>query len=238
MAIDITILVILLISCLLGARKGFAATITSLFGWFVSTVCGLVFFDTVKKFIEANTPIDEFFNGIILERLVLAATGIGTGTKPEGSLSYDTIPDLFGNFFTSINPQLADGFNAAAENAVSKMLEGTAQSITSILMSVISFLILVLGIKLVSRLILMLFSKQNNKGLTGFVDGLAGFAFGAVRGLFLIFIFLGLLVPILTLINPDFSQLAMDDFSKSKAGDFLYQHNLMLMVLKGLFTGH
>ncbi len=238
MAIDITILVILLISCLLGARKGFAATITSLFGWFVSTVCGLVFFDTVKKFIETNTPIDEFFNGIILERLVLAATGIGTGTKPEGSLSYDTIPDLFGNFFTSINPQLADGFNAAAENAVSKMLEGTAQSITSILMSVISFLILVLGIKLISRLILMLFSKQNNKGLTGFVDGLAGFAFGAVRGLFLIFIFLGLLVPILTLINPDFSQLAMDDFSKSKAGDFLYQHNLMLMVLKGLFTGH
>lgn len=238
MAIDITILVILLISCLLGARKGFAATITSLFGWFVSTVCGLVFFDTVKKFIETNTPIDEFFNGIILERLVLAATGIGTGTKPEGSLSYDTIPDLFGNFFTSINPQLADGFNAAAENAVSKMLEGTAQSITSILMSVISFLILVLGIKLVSRLILMLFSKQNNKGLTGFVDGLAGFAFGAVRGLFLIFIFLGLLVPILTLINPDFSQLAMDDFSKSKAGDFLYQNNLMLMVLKGLFTGH
>lgn len=84
----------------------------------------------------------------------------------------------------------------------------------------------------------MLFSKQNNKGLTGFVDGLAGFAFGAVRGLFLIFIFLGLLVPILTLINPDFSQLAMDDFSKSKVGDFLYQHNLMLMVLKGLFTGH
>ena len=234
MVIDISILVLLLISCILGARKGFTATIASLFSWFACTIAGFILFDKVKMFIVDKTPVDDILHDAILKRIL--DTFIGTSSGSE--LAENPMPDLFGNIFTPSFSSLTESTSKAVNNATMAVVDQTATTITGILLSIASFVLIILAFKLVTRVIMLLFSKKHNGGVRGFVDGLLGFMLGAIRGIIYIFIFLSVLVPVLTLINPDFSQIAMTDFHKSMVGDFLYQNNILLMVLKGLFTGY
>lgn len=144
---DIIVLAIILFSTIFGARKGFAAAVSSFMQWFLCIALGFFFNDTVKEILRDYTELDESIHRVISEQL---------SARIEESPTYRTLPDLFGDFLKDSPESFG---NAAAE------------PICSALMSVIAFLAVVFGIKVLCALIMFLFSRKHNDGVTGFIDG-------------------------------------------------------------------
>ena len=109
-----------------------------------------------------------------------------------------------------------------------------AASVTSILLTIISFLTIVIGIKVVCFLLSHLLSKKHNDGIVGFFDGFMGFIFGAVRGLLLVFLFFTILVPLLSLVLPDFSAAILTSMDQSRLAHYLYEENILLILVRDL----
>ncbi|MDD2216047.1 MAG: CvpA family protein, partial [Eubacteriales bacterium] len=96
---------------------------------------------------------------------------------------------------------------------------------------IISFLAVVIGIRLLFILLSSLFGKKRNKGITGFVDGFFGLIVGMLKGAILVFLLLALLVPVIGLSGGDF---LADSLRDSSIASTLYDNNLILLIIKDL----
>ena len=209
---DIIVLAIILFSTIFGARKGFAAAVSSFMQWFLCIVLGFFFNDTVKELLQDYTELDESIHRVISEQL---------SARIEESPTYRTLPDLFGGFLKDSPESFG---NAAAE------------PICSALMSVIAFLAVVFGIKVLCALIMFLFSRKHNDGVTGFIDGFLGFLFGMARGLLLALLGFAVLVPVLGLLLPESAQPLIYAIEHSDIASVFYNENVLLILVRDLFS--
>lgn len=209
---DIITVLILLLSMIFGARKGFAMTVISFMQWFVCIVLGMIFCDRAAALIIERTTIDDFINEQILKHIE---------TTIEESSPYLAMPDLFSS---QINNS-ADGF-----------IYGTAGSITSVIMTVLGFFAVILSIKIVGFLITLIFSRRYNDGITGFIDGFFGFLFGIGRGLLLILLFYAFLVPLLGIMWPALAELIVSAIDDSYVAKLLYDNNMLLILVRDFFS--
>lgn len=209
---DIIVLAIILFSTIFGARKGFAAAVSSFMQWFLCIALGFFFNDTVKEILRDYTELDESIHRVISEQL---------SARIEESPTYRTLPDLFGDFLKDSPESFG---NAAAE------------PICSALMSVIAFLAVVFGIKVLCALIMFLFSRKHNDGVTGFIDGFLGFLFGMARGLLLALLGFAVLVPVLGLLLPESAQPLIYAIEYSDIASVFYNENVLLFLVRDLFS--
>lgn len=209
---DIIVLAIILFSTIFGARKGFAAAVSSFMQWFLCIALGFFFNDTVKEILRDYTELDESIHRVISEQL---------SARIEESPTYRTLPDLFGDFLKDSPESFG---NAAAE------------PICSALMSVIAFLAVVFGIKVLCALIMFLFSRKHNDGVTGFIDGFLGFLFGMARGLLLALLGFAVLVPVLGLLLPESAQPLIYAIEHSDIASVFYNENVLLILVRDLFS--
>ena len=209
---DIIVLAIILFSTIFGARKGFAAAVSSFMQWFLCIALGFFFNDTVKEILRDYTELDESIHRVISEQL---------SARIEESPTYRTLPDLFGDFLKDSPESFG---NAAAE------------PICSALMSVIAFLAVVFGIKVLCALIMFLFSRKHNDGVTGFIDGFLGFLFGMARGLLLALLGFAVLVPVLGLLLPESAQPLIYAIEHSDIASVFYNENVLLFLVRDLFS--
>ena len=209
---DIVICGILLFSTIMGAKKGVARTVVSFMQWFVCIIAGFILCDTVKGLLIDYTTTDDAINRYVLENMQ---------NSIEDSSPYQAMPDLF-----------SDWVNDASDT----FLYGTSAAITSTLMTVIAFLCIVFGIKLVSFGRVRLFSRKYHGGVVGFFDGFMGFLFGGVRGLIYVFLLFALLVPVLGLIWPELSESIVKSMDDSYIAGFLYNNNVLLILVRDFFS--
>ncbi len=209
---DIIVLAIILFSTIFGARKGFVAAVSSFMQWFLCIALGFFFNDTVKEILRDYTELDESIHRVISEQL---------SARIEESPTYRTLPDLFGDFLKDSPESFG---NAAAE------------PICSALMSVIAFLAVVFGIKVLCALIMFLFSRKHNDGVTGFIDGFLGFLFGMARGLLLALLGFAVLVPVLGLLLPESAQPLIYAIEHSDIASVFYNENVLLILVRDLFS--
>lgn len=209
---DIVVVAILLLSTIFGMRKGLVLTVISFMQWFVCVILGFVFCEEVKAFLIDHTELDDTLTEYISAH---AEASI------ETSASYQAMPDLFGSWINE---------------ASGSFIYGTSASIASVLLSVIAFLLVVAGIKILCFLLARLFSRKYNTGAAGFLDGLLGFLFGFVRGVILIFLFFALLVPVLGLLWPELSKTITQAMDDSYMAGFLYDDNVLLILMRDLFS--
>ena len=209
---DIIVLAIILFSTIFGARKGFVAAVSSFMQWFLCIALGFFFNDTVKEILRDYTELDESIHRVISEQL---------SARIEESPTYRTLTDLFGDFLKDSPESFG---NAAAE------------PICSALMSVIAFLAVVFGIKVLCALIMFLFSRKHNDGVTGFIDGFLGFLFGMARGLLLALLGFAVLVPVLGLLLPESAQPLIYAIEHSDIASVFYNENVLLILVRDLFS--
>lgn len=209
---DFIIVLILALSAVLGARKGFAMTLASFMQWFVCIIAGLLFCNKAKGFLIDDTTLDDSINRIVLSHIE---------TSIEESAPYKAMPDLFSSWI-----------NQGAED----FAYGTSASITNVVMTVIAFLAVVLAIKVIGFLVVHLFSRKYNDGVTGFFDGLMGFLFGLVRGVLLVLLFFTVLVPVLGVIWPDISLTLVELMDGTRLAEILYDDNMILVLIRDLFS--
>lgn len=209
---DILAAVILLFSLIQGARTGFAKTLVSFMQWFVCILAGFFLCASVKEYIIKQTSLDDAINSYILDQI---------STTIEESAPYKAMPDLFSQW---INSESSD------------FVYGTSASLTDVILTVLSFIAVILVIKIICGFFALIFSKEYHDGLIGFLDGFVGFLFGAIRGVLLIFIVFALLVPVLSLLPPTASEFIKTAMDQSYVASFIYDDNLLLILIRDLFS--
>lgn len=212
MILDILAAVILLLSILWGARKGFAKTCLSFTQWFICILAGFFLCTTVKERLIEHTTLDEAIHNYILDQVQ---------TTIEASAPYQSMPDLFSQWI---------------QDADNDFIYGSCASITDIILTVLAFLLIILLVKIAGGLMILLVSKDYHDGVIGFLDGVLGFLFGAVRGILLLFILFALLVPVLTLLPGTLSVALKTAMDQSMIASVLYDDNLLLILLRDLFS--
>lgn len=210
--LDIIAGAILIVSAVRGARKGFARTMVNFISWFLCVALGFVFLSKITDYICNQTSLDDFINNAIISSI---------GESITESNAYQAIPNLF---------------SSLVDDSMGDIIYATSASLTGIIIAIISFLAVVIVIKLICFIIIHLFSKKHHKGAIGFFDGLCGFIFGLTTGVIVLFIFFAMLVPVLGLAFPDFSAKVLDGINASYVAKYLYNDNALLMIIKDFFS--
>lgn len=208
MIMDAIILAIFVISIFVSMRRGLALMLTGLVKGVVSAIVALIFCDDLATFLLEIQPIHDFAVGKISR---------GLSIRWESSPIYEALPALF----TSRGGNFADTL----------ITEG-ATKLAWLFLTIVSFLFLLLSLRLLTTLIQRLFSHRNRGGFVGFSDRLLGLILGVVIGFFNILLFLALLLPICGLFFPSLSQQLPGWFSDSIFAKDLYDNNLLLILFR------
>lgn len=204
---DIFIFLILLISSVQGARKGFMDTLKSFLQWFLCLIFGILFCSITKELLINYTGIDEWIQRSLVLQLA------------ENNL-VSSIPDVCSSW---IGSELTD-----IENEV-------ILSITSMLMTVISFFTFIIGFKVILFIFTWLFSKKYHDGVTGFIDGVLGVIFGFARGIFYVLLLFLIFIPLFSVCFPQMSESVTLNIENSIFANIFYNDNILLIILQKLF---
>lgn len=212
LVIDIIVCLMVIISAVFGARKGFALTLISFIQWFVCIILAVLLNSYVKELVYKYTSIDETISGYFVKSM---------SGSVQGSSLYQAIPDLFSGWV-----------RYSSDQAILTI----ADEITSVVMTVLSFLAIIFLIKLICLLFSRLLSKKYHKGFLGFLDGCGGFLLGTVRGAVYVLIGMTVLIPVLSFIWPDVANFVIKSMDSSEISGLLYDNNVLLIAVRDIFS--
>jgi len=211
MIIDIFLFSILIIIMAISYRNGFISTFLHLIGWLISLACGFFFSPQVKEYLISK---DYFYTSIHNKLLSNMPHG-----APPGSLESQGIPSLVGNLVNNVTGTVSSNI---------------ASSLTELIMVILSFLIVVIAVKLFLYFITIAFSRKNRKGVTGLIDGLLGLAFGFVKGMVVLYIILAIMIPVINLVSPENTFAILTSMDSSMLAKDLYNNNPLLLITNQL----
>lgn len=210
MILDILAVIILLITILRHAFKGFVISAVHLAQWIAIAVLSLLYSDNLKQFLIQNTSIEDviqpFFKNLLLKRI--RASG--------GTL------------------ELPDFLKSAADTASSSAAGYAAEIITGIVITVLSLFIIYIGIRLIGALIILIFSRTRRGGVLGVLDGVLGAAAGLLLGLLYVCILLSLLKLALPFLAEGSQTWVQTQMNHSLLASALYTHNLVTVFIRSL----
>jgi uncharacterized membrane protein required for colicin V production len=209
MAIDIFLFILLVVITALGYRNGFIYTLFHTLGWLISLLIGFVFTPMVKTYMIQS----DIFYTSIREQVLLRMPG----NLEDHPLTAEGIP-------RSIRRVMEDMTTSLTESAVSV--------VTDFLMTVAAFLILVAASKFLLYILIALFSKRNNPGATGIIDGLLGLGMGFIKGFVVVYLVLAIMIPAINLASPDHAFSLLTSLDSSLMAKDLYDNNPLLLLFR------
>jgi len=209
MAIDIFLFILLVVITALGYRNGFIYTLFHTLGWLISLLIGFVFTPMVKTHMIQS----DIFYTSIREQVLLRMPG----NLEDHPLTAEGIP-------RSIRRVMEDMTTSLTESAVSV--------VTDFLMTVAAFLILVAASKFLLYILIALFSKRNNPGATGIIDGLLGLGMGFIKGFVVVYLVLAIMIPAINLASPDHAFSLLTSLDSSLMAKDLYDNNPLLLLFR------
>lgn len=210
MILDLILIAILIITAIYGFKKGFVVTLIHTTGWIVAIIASFFATPHVVPLVKAHTQFDEW----LMEGLSFRFD-TSTGVKA----TEQSLPSGLGT--------LIDQFTHSASTALAK-------SFTNVVLSILVFVVIFLIIKLILWLILRGLSRRYHGHING-ADAFFGILIGLVKGMIFVYLFLALLMPAINLMAPDFTEGVTSSLNHSYLAKTFYDHNLMLMLLQGLF---
>ena len=214
MIMDIIVFAILIATIFFSMRKGFALTLANFFGGIVSVVIGWIFSDDLAEILFKETFVGTWLTDKLHDGLVQSW---------QNSEIYQALPSL-----------LRKESNSGTSWTDSDLITTGSEKLVMFFLTVISFFLIVIGLRLVIGVLKSGFSKKNKGGFTGFMDWLLGLLMGIVLGILNVMIFLALLPAVLGIFCPDMSESLVSWFSGSYAAQDLYDNNLLLVLMRDL----
>lgn len=214
MIMDIIVFAILIATIFFSMRRGFALTLANFFGGIVSVVIGWIFSDDLSEILFKETFVGTWLTDKLHDGLVQSW---------QNSEIYQALPSL-----------LRKESNSGTSWTDSDLITTGSEKLVMFFLTVISFFLIVIGLRLVIGLLKSGFSKKSQYGFRGFVDWLLGLIMGIVLGIINVMIFLALLPAVLGIFCPDMSESLVSWFSGSYAAQDLYDNNLLLVLMRDL----
>ena len=205
MLTDAAICVIIVISAICYARKGFVLSVISALSWLLSLAAGLFFCGPLKELILATPPGTEFEAGMIEKFRDAAVDSPAVSGLPE--IARDTAEE-------------------AAENAATE----AAVQLTGVIISVAAFILILIVIKIVLFLVAHLLSKKYMDGPIAWADGISGLWLGIVLGCIYSILILTALVPLMGALPESWADALRYSFDHSLFSGWLYDNNPLIKV--------
>ncbi len=207
MGIDIAICVIVFISAVCYAHIGFVRSIVSAVSWVAGLACGLFFYDEIRSFIY----------------------GSGVGRKIEASIAKSLSDSIMDSSAVSSAPSIVRNWiGIAADAATSEVSEGVA----SLIITLLSFFILMLAVKIVLFVIVHLLSKEYHDGPLAFIDSTGGLVLGVALGIFYVLLALAALVLVMEFL-PDSTALTVRSYlDESYFSGIIYDNNPLFLLFR------
>ncbi|MBN7774130.1 CvpA family protein [Clostridium aminobutyricum] len=209
MVLDIIVAVIMLTTMVQGYRRGFLQTFLPTVGWFVGLAAAFFCAPKLKSLMVENTTLYQSVHNAVLEK-------VSSTLSPQEMQG--TLPTIIQDFVSKLTETLSGSI---------------AAGVSDFLFTILSFLLLAIGIKWIIFIIFSLPSKRKGgKGLPGLFNGLMGLLFGLVKGLLIVFIFLALVLPVASLAEPKYMSFLLNNLDQSKVAIELYNNNLILLIIR------
>ena len=215
MVMDIMVGIIFIGAVILSMRKGFALTVINFVRVIASLVLGIMFCDDVRDWLLEKTGLRDWMQATLQNRASDTLTSAWTETE-----IFSALPEIL---------------QKESLNMAGLLVSEGISRLASTLLSILSFFLIVLAVGLICSLLSHIFSKQFTGGFFGFIDWVLGAVMGAVGGLFYVFAFLALIVPLTSLFMPDLTETLMASFAESKFAGILYDNNILLLIFRDFF---
>lgn len=207
MGIDIAICMIVFISAVCYAHIGFVRSTVSVLSWIACLACGLFFYDEIRNFIY----------------------DAGVGRKLEASIAESLSDSIMDSSAVSSSPSIVrDWIGVATGAASSEVSEG----VTSLILTIFSFLLLMLAVKIVLFVIVHLFSKEYNDGPLAFIDSTGGLVLGVALGVFYVLLLLAGLVLVLEFLPDEAAETVRSYLDDSYFSGVLYDNNPLFILFR------
>lgn len=207
MGIDIAICIIVFVSAVCYAHIGFVRSVVSVLSWVACLACGLFFYDEIRSFIY----------------------GAGVGRKIEASIAGNLSDSIMESSAVASSPSIVrDWIGVVTGAASSEVSEG----VTSLIITIFSFLLLMLAVKIVLFVIVHLFSKQYNDGPLAFIDSTGGMVLGVVLGVFYVLLLLAGLVLVLEFLPDATAETVREYLDDSYFSGVIYDNNPLFILFR------
>lgn len=208
MFFDIIVGLILIVTMVFGFRKGFVFTIVHALGWFGAMVIAFFASSPIRSLLVKYTTLDDKAYSMFYDKLSLSSDTLAT--------TADSLPPVF-----------RSGFNAMARDAADFL----ADKLTFLAVILMSFVAVLLVVKVIFFFLTIAMSKRHNKGFINVFDGILGLVAGLIRGVIFVFLFLAVLIPLVNLVSPASTQFFVNSLDASYFAKTLYDNNFIIVLI-------
>ncbi len=162
--IDIVLILIMIISLILGFKKGFVKKAIGIVGVLVALVVAAVFYDKLSLYLQEEKVFYSIYSNVE-NNIIDAIIENGLSNDAKAALIHVGVPDFLAGF-------LADKITKSI--APFELASNVASFFYDIVMNVISFVILFIGVFLVTIILKIVSNILRANAIIRFVDGLLG----------------------------------------------------------------
>ena len=212
MFFDILILILIVVCAVFGFRNGFLISLSRIGGWIGALAVAFFFRDKVSAWLIANTHFYENTQAkveAVCQSFVQNYTGSG---DPSGG---------------------AGGFSVTLGKVGDALATAAAQQITAHLWTVIVFVGIVFGIKIILFVLTFFLSKKYHGGMIGGIDGVAGLLFGLFQAVAAILVIFALILPLSYTVSAQTHDNINRSMDNSIVAKLIYENNPLLDFIDG-----
>lgn len=207
--LDILLIAILLISIVLGYKKGLINVAFNLCAFIIALIITLVLYKPITNFVIDNTEFDEKIESVIIEK------GISNDEK-------NTTED------GTLNKYIEEYVMKSVDNTKNEIVKSTATIIAEKIIGIVVMIALFIVIR-----ILLIFAKAIINGIANLpiikqFNELGGLLYGILRGLVIVY---GILTIMFIVISMNNNGVIANSIGTSIISKILYENNIILNII-------
>ena len=207
--LDIILLAILVLSLFFGYRKGLIGVVFNLCAFLVAIIITWILYTPITNVVIKNTEIDDNIKNVIIEKRVIQNN---ENKKDENG----------------VNKYIQEYVTSPITNKANDVVEETAkivsEKVVAIGVAIVLFIVVRIGIILLKFVVEGIAKLPIIKQF----DKAGGIVYGAIRGMFIIYIFLAIMFFVMSVNN---SGMISNLINTSLVSKYLYANNLILNII-------
>ncbi len=207
--LDILLIAILLISIVLGYKKGLINVAFNLCAFIIALIITLVLYKPITNFVIDNTEFDEKIESVIIEK---GLSNDEKNTTEDGTL----------------NKYIEEYVMKSVDNTKNEIVKSTATIIAEKTIGIVVMIALFIVIR-----ILLIFAKAIINGIANLpiikqFNELGGLLYGILRGLVIVY---GILTIMFIVISMNNNGIIANSIDTSIISKILYENNIILNII-------
>lgn len=203
--LDIIIICVILLSTILGYRKGLINVIFNLCAFLMALIITIVLYNPITNFVIANTEFDNKIESIIIEK--------GITDEEENSTEGSVIDEYI---------------SQAVNNTKNDIVKSTSTIIAQKTVGICVAIVLFITIRILLIFIKFIFNGIAKLPIINQLNKVGGFGYGLLRGAVLVYAILAVVFLIVSINN---SNTIVNAIDTSVIAKILYSNNLILKII-------